>query len=451
MTEEKKPGVAPILSLPVVPAGSTRESLAEFAGPRPWVVRNLLLRRSVTLLTGKGGFGKSVMALSLGVCCAAGVGYAWWDAPRRPLKVLVLNGEDDHREQVRRVLAITSRLGLSPEQVGERLRIVGDEELRSRGIKLFKNSEERKQVRQTVVSTTSSEKKIVSTDLMVRLTLMLTSEGYDLVIVDPLVQTHDSDENDNTAMEQVMAGFRGLSRKLDVPVLVVHHDRKGATDSNDAGRGASSIVDNVRLAVTLQAMSEEEAEAFKVEDRTEFYQVLSGKANYAPKFGGRWLRMEGVEVPEIRGEDGRSEWVGVPVPAQLSLPEMPQLDSWEHTRSVLRIVGEKKWGTSEMGAKSGHLWHRISSDLKMNEGDVKKVLEHMLAERFLKKIDAPNSNRVGTRQVWAVGSAGLAFLGEKQEQEEMALGQGTPDQGQVTTDHGQDSDKATTKGDGHGF
>ncbi len=58
-----------------------------------------------------------------------------------------------------------------------------------------------------------------------------------LLLLDPLVRLHGIDENNATAVAELLAYFRSLQRKLDLSVVLVHHTRKNAAGGVAAGQG----------------------------------------------------------------------------------------------------------------------------------------------------------------------------------------------------------------------
>ena len=97
-----------IATLPVV-------SAASFAGktapPRPWHVPAVIPSRQVTLLTGDGGVGKSIVAMMLGVSTAAML--QWLGMTPTHGAVLYLSAEDDLDEIHRRLEAISANYGVN--------------------------------------------------------------------------------------------------------------------------------------------------------------------------------------------------------------------------------------------------------------------------------------------------------------------------------------------------
>lgn len=63
-----------------------------------------------------------------------------------------------------------------------------------------------------------------------------------LLVLDPYVRLQSVDENNSTAVSQVLGSLRSLSRSLSVAIVLVHHARKsGAEQAGQALRGSSDF------------------------------------------------------------------------------------------------------------------------------------------------------------------------------------------------------------------
>ena len=139
-----------------------------------------------------------------------------------------------------------------------------------------------------------------------------------LVIVDPLVSTHDSPENENTAMDKVMSIYRRVAAKTAASITLIHHTRKQNTkgssaDNADIARGASAFKDAVRVVATLTPMSKAEAQKLTFDDQKQsrHFRLDLAKQNFSPAcVSEMWFRMESCLI-------GNGEHVGVPVPVNL--------------------------------------------------------------------------------------------------------------------------------------
>ena len=73
-----------------------------------------------------------------------------------------------------------------------------------------------------------------------------------LVIFDALIRLHNSKENDNSEMSQVMGRIRDLIIKTGVTTLTIHHDRKGQGDRKERARGGGDIVGAIDSQICLE-------------------------------------------------------------------------------------------------------------------------------------------------------------------------------------------------------
>ena len=89
---------------------------------RQWIVPGLLLRRNVTILVAPPGSGKSLLTLQLSLMMASGAPWGGW-FPRRPVKTLVINAEDDSDEMRRRLFAAREEMKLVAEDLRNRVAI----------------------------------------------------------------------------------------------------------------------------------------------------------------------------------------------------------------------------------------------------------------------------------------------------------------------------------------
>ena len=87
--------------------------------PREWAVEQWLPQGTVSLLAGRGGIGKTLLAQTVATCMAKRLNY-FADTPK-PLRVLMWAGEDDHNELWRRQLDICAWAGLGLEDLDGQL------------------------------------------------------------------------------------------------------------------------------------------------------------------------------------------------------------------------------------------------------------------------------------------------------------------------------------------
>jgi len=249
---------------------------------RPWLVPGVALRGSVTLLSGQGAGGKSSYVVGLTLSMAAGIQYGK-ATPISPLRGINYNTEDDKDEQRRRYTAFVGASGAIPKEALKSVIRVGPEGVGT----LFQRD-----------PTTGD---VTPTDALDDLKAMIVEQRADYVIVDPLAELHNAEENDNTAMRAILAAFRQLAKELDIAVVILHHDRKGVGVAGDVDRmrGASALQGAARIVLTLTRMTEEEAQALGIPpaEKASFIRIDNAKANYTPLGEAAWYQLTSQTIP----------------------------------------------------------------------------------------------------------------------------------------------------------
>lgn len=253
---------------------------------RPWLASGLFLRGYVTALIAPGAAGKSTFQLTCAVHYAMGRSFAGFDlaAPGKPLRSIVINLEDDRSEMERRVLAICIDYGFNPAEVAKRVVLLPGAE---HGFKVGDGSHPMK----------------VRTEELRTLAETCVRDDVSVVFVDPLIETHDIDVNDNQGLKQVMAYFRALARQANVALCLAHHTSKSSKDRAgdvDASMGAGAIANSSRIAFTMFPASEDHVKAFSLPKGAarSFVRLDSAKASYGPGSDAPvWLRKASVDLP----------------------------------------------------------------------------------------------------------------------------------------------------------
>ena len=260
---------------------------------RPWLAGGYLLRGSVTVLSGPGGVSKSMLAAAWATALALGLPFHRFQ-PTQPGKVLLLNVEDDAMEQRRRLSAVLRHIGGTPADLAGKVIRVGPERVG------------------TLIERNVKTGTIALTAAMRELEQIMSERRPDLIILDPLVELHNAEENDNTGLRAVVAHFRVLAARFNAAVLIVHHSRKGASASPgeaDTLRGASSIVGAARLVLTVTGMQPEEAKKFgmRADQARHYFRVDGAKSNYAALAEAEWFERVAYDLDNGDG-------VAAPVP-----------------------------------------------------------------------------------------------------------------------------------------
>lgn len=161
--------------------------------------------------------------------------------------------------------------------------------------------------------------------------LTRAAEGRRLMILDTLRRFHIEEENASGPMAQVIGRMEAIAADTGCAIVFLHHVNKGATmagagDQQQASRGSSVLVDNIRWQSYLSGMTQAEAEEWGVDEGQRGYFVRYGvsKANYGAPFQECWFRRHegGVLKPAVLEQQKR------PTPAKLKSVARGGHDNW---------------------------------------------------------------------------------------------------------------------------
>lgn len=273
-------GVHPTTS--IKPTAFNLRSTAEIP-PRQWLFGKHLIRGFLSLTVAPGGLGKSSMVLVEALAIATGKPLLG-DAPPKPLRVWVWNGEDPRDEIERRLAAACLHYAIKPDDIANRLMVDSGRDV------------------PITVAKFNGGGVHIAKPVSESLIAAIKEWAIDVLIIDPFVTTHEVPENDTTAMNAVVAQWRKIADATGCAIELVHHTSKaGAMNADDFGvyasRGAGALIDGVRSARVLSRMRDDEAEKFGIDDPTaSYFRVTMGKANLAPAEKATWRRMIGINL-----------------------------------------------------------------------------------------------------------------------------------------------------------
>ena len=270
------------------------DTWAEEAIPkRPWLAPGYLMRGAVSALSGQGSGGKSSLVVRWSIALATGQAVGVF-RPTAALRVVNYNVEDDEQEQRRRYSAALRAAKRVPTDIHGKVIRCGPQTIGT----LFERN--------------PHNGHVLPTAAMESLETLCKEKNVDVLVCDPLAELHNAEENDNTAMRAVVAAFRTLAQRLDIAVLLLHHDRKGnnAPGDMDRLRGASAISGAVRVLLTLTSMSEADAERFSIppEKRRQYFRIDGAKSNYAIAQDAEWWRLAGYQLTNGEEVAACSPW-----------------------------------------------------------------------------------------------------------------------------------------------
>jgi hypothetical protein len=285
--------------------------------PRRWIYAHHYLRSFVSVLASAGGIGKTSLQIVEALAIVTGRPLLGEEVKERT-NVWIVNLEDPLEEIQRRVLAAMRHYGIKPAEVEGRLFVNAGRDFSLKfGI----------QTREGVLP---------NTKLVEYLCAKIPEKQIGCVFIDPFVGAHNINENDNMAVNAIVAEIRRVADETKCAIGLVHHIRKGNGEdaSIDSVRGAGSLIGAARAARVVNRMSADDAAKLGI-DETEARSIMrvdDGKANLAPPAAAAvYRKMEGVKIDN-------GEWIGVCVP--YTLPDAFDGVSAKDAKAVQRLVAD---------------------------------------------------------------------------------------------------------------
>src|SRR5262249_33147890 len=238
--------------------------------PWEWLYGRHLLRGGVSLPTATGGTGKSTLSMVEARAMPGGRALLGSTVPA-PLRVILITLEDARATMDKRIAAAMRHYGLTPADVGDRLIVIGKNEVK---IKVAQ------QLRSGAVERNAQTIRA--------LTQLAIEHRADVLSVDSLIRAHEVNENDNSALLEVIECFETVARAR-CAVHLWHHNRKlgGERATIDAARGASAIMDAGRSGRALETMTAKEREQLAqiqpdMLSPGHYFRAFNGKRSFAP-------------------------------------------------------------------------------------------------------------------------------------------------------------------------
>lgn len=194
-------------------------SASSFAGidipDRAWLLDGILIRRGITLLTGDGGIGKSLLCLQLQVACA--LGKPWLGIPiDNPISSFGLYCEDEREEVHRRVADILKYYDATFDDLGDRMMFV---------CRVGHNN--------VMMRFDRSKDQLVQTPFMQQIIDEIEMGGYQITIIDTVADTFQGNENDRMQTRSFVSATRVLGHRYDGGVILsAHPSRAGMADGS---------------------------------------------------------------------------------------------------------------------------------------------------------------------------------------------------------------------------
>jgi RecA-family ATPase len=248
------------------------------APERRWLVADLIPLHNVTMLSGDGGLGKSIIALQLMAACA--LGKLWLGRQTMACKAFGLFCEDDEGELRRRLADICRHHDAE----------FGDLE----NLQLC----ERVGLENSLMEWQSAWEAGETTWLHAQVMNHALEFGAQTIVIDSLHDVFTGDEIRRSQARQFIQGLREIAREIDGAVLLTAHPSLSGRNSGTGESGSTAWNNSVRSRLYFK-----EAGAQSGAERI----LKTMKSNYARRGGEIQLRWDAgayVEIPDDPGMVG---------------------------------------------------------------------------------------------------------------------------------------------------
>jgi RecA-family ATPase len=236
-------------------------SISEWHGmpvpEREWTVLNRVPARNVTLMSGDGGVGKTILALHL--CAAVALARDWLGSMPECGPAMAFCCEDDPEELHRRVSLIADHFGTSLADLKDMhvRSMAGDEAL---------------------LAVPDRSGIIKPTELFIRLQKTACEIRPKLIVLDNSADVFGGNENDRAQVRQFITILRGLALTAGAGVLLTSHPSLTGINSGSGLSGSTGWNNNVRSRMYFKKVTTEKGDEPDPDLRT--LEVM--KANYGP-------------------------------------------------------------------------------------------------------------------------------------------------------------------------
>jgi RecA-family ATPase len=225
---------------------------------RQWVVRDRVPLAAVTLLSGNGGVGKTILALHL--AAATALARDWLNTLPEPGPVFVVCCEDDDAELHRRLDRIVEHCGSNFEELAKSMKLislVGED---------------------AVMAAPNNSGLIMPTDRFKRIDQTACDLRPRLIILDNSADIFAGNENDRAQVRQFITLLRGMAIRANVGLLLTSHPSLTGISTGTGLSGSTAWNASVRSRLYFTHATTEKDEEPAPDLR--ILEVM--KANYGP-------------------------------------------------------------------------------------------------------------------------------------------------------------------------
>ena len=199
---------------------------------REWMAPGLIPMGTVTLLSGDGGTGKSLLALQL--CFSSALSRPWIGCAVNAGRSLYLSAEDDVDELHRRIAAIAASEGVALGELHDLhvMPLAGEDALLA------------------VMDRDSGQ--MAETDLFTMVEIAIADVRPCLLVVDNLADVYGGNENVRGEARQFINMLRRWAIEYDMAVLVLAHPSLSGLASGSGSSGSTAWSNSVRSRLYLE-------------------------------------------------------------------------------------------------------------------------------------------------------------------------------------------------------
>lgn len=267
-------------------------SADEFEGipipERQWLIDRVLVRGGVTLFSGNGGLGKSLLCLQLQVACA--IGRPEWLGLKlegKPTSTLGIYCEDDEEEIHRRIFVICQHYQINYRHLDDRVQFlcrVGEP-----------NND--------LVSFSFKDDRGKRSPFFYQVADIVRNYGSEITIIDTVADTFLGNENIRPQVRSYISALRNLAAINRGGILLTAHPSRAGLADRSGLSGSTAWEGSVRARIYLtkpQSGKDDDGDDTPTDQR--ILRIM--KSNYGPPGGKiklRWQR--GVIVLDDEGAD----------------------------------------------------------------------------------------------------------------------------------------------------
>lgn len=331
--------------------------------PRQWCVTEWVPDHVVTLLSGDGGTGKSLLSMQLATCSALGLPFMGIELARR--KVLYLAAEDDLEELHRRQADINAGYGIDFGDL--------EEQLWFRGL----HGEE------AVLAAADRNRQLKPTPTYENLKTFCVAKGIQLLIVDTVVDTFGGLEIDRQQLTRYVRLLEDIARETGGAVIILAHPGVSGMANGSGISGSTAWRNAVRSVIYMRRPTAEEADGPEARDLRIVERL---KGNFAAT--GAELRLVW-----FRGQFGLADTIdGSPKAFDVYAAEVRVLQAIKDTVKQRRLISLSK--TSPRWAPK--IIRGYEGQHGLTVGQIADVLEGMLRKGLLREAHVGKPSRYST-------------------------------------------------------